>query len=460
MSISADPRRAGPHVSGETLRAGAPGYDEARAVWNARFDRRPEVIVRAAAPGDIVAALKYAREHDLAVSVKGGGHAYAGNSVLDGGLLIDLGPMNQVSVDADLRRATVGAGARWGAVDEATQAVGLATPGGTVSTVGVAGLTLGGGEGWLSRVHGLACDNLVGADVVTASGAMVRASDTENPDLFWGLRGGSGNLGIVTSFEFALHSLDHQILAGQVIHPFDRAPELLRSYRDYFEDAVDEAVCFPFVYRVPPLDVFPAECHGEIVLALVMAFMGPLADGERHLAPLRALAAPILDGVAPHTYVGLQQSFDAGMGNGNRWYSRAHFLDTLSDEAIDILVDRVDPLPGEFTTVYLGPGGGAVGRKRPDATAFPHRTSAHQLHIFPGWIDADRDEEIMAWTRRISDAVVPCSSGGVYVNLLGEDERSRVPAAYGSNYERLTRLKTKWDPDNRFRSNHNIPPRP
>ncbi|MDX1577316.1 MAG: FAD-binding oxidoreductase [Gemmatimonadota bacterium] len=446
-------------MTGRPLCPGDAGYDEASAVWNARFESRPEEIVRAEAAEDVSRALRRAVERDLDVTVKGGGHDYAGNSACRGGLLIDLSPLDAVVVDAERRRVTVGAGARWGDVDAATQAHGLATPGGTVSTVGVAGFTLGGGQGWLARKHGLACDNLLAAEMVTASGETVRASETENPDLFWALRGGGGNFGVVTSFELALHELEHDVLAGQVVYPFDRAGELLRFYRDVFEDAPDEMACFPFIYRVPPLDVFPASVHGDIVLAFVVAWMGPAAEGESRLAPFRERGDPILDGVFPQSYLDLQRSFDEQMAPGSRWYTRAHELSRLTDDAIDAILEAVPPLPGDFTSVYLGPMDGAVGRVGPEETAYPHRDSAHGIHIFPGWIDPDRDDEIMDWARRVSNHVAPHADEGVYVNLLGEDEGPRVRAAYGPNYERLGRIKAAWDPDNLFRANHNVPPR-
>lgn len=441
------------------LRPGDAGYDDARTVWNGRFDSRPDLIRRATAPSDVADALRSARAEGIPITVKSGGHDYAGHSACAGGLLIDLSQMDSISVDAAARRARAGAGVRWGAFDEATQAHGLATPGGTVSTVGVAGFTLGGGEGWLSRRFGLACDNLVGAEVVTADGQVIRADENENADLFWALRGGGGNFGIVTSFEYRLHPLDHDVLSGQLVYRAERAAELLRFYRDRFHDAPDEAVCFPFFYRVPPVEPFPEDWHGEVVLAFVPAFMGPVERGEAWLAPFRGLAEPALDWLAPQPYLALQRSFDAGMGiAGNRWYTRAHYLDELTDAAIDALVGAIDPLPGDFTTVYLGPGGGAVGRKAADATAYPHRAAAFGLHVFPGWTDPASDDEIMTWARAVSDAIAPHASGGVYVNLLGEDEPDRVRDAYGPNHERLVALKRRWDPDNLFRRNHNISP--
>lgn len=445
-------------MQGPVLGPGDEGYDEARALWNGRFDRRPAVIAQCADASDVAAAVNFAMDHGITLSVKGGGHAYAGNTVGDGDLLIDLSPMNSVSVDAGRRRAFVQAGCSWGMVDAATHEHGLATTGGTVSTVGVAGFTLGGGSGWLSRKHGLAVDNLVGAEVVTAAGEIVRADGTENPDLFWALRGGSGNFGVVTSFEYTLHDMESEILAGQILYPADRASELLQFYRDYFRDAPDEVMCYPFFLRVPPVDAFPEAFHGAMALDFVVAYMGPVQDGESHLAPFRENGNAILDAVFPQSYLTLQQAFDAGMGRGNRWYSRSVQMGDLTDEAIDTLVGRLEPFPGELTVVYLGPGGGAIGRKASHAVAYPHRSSAHELHIFPGWLDAGDDAANMAWADAFLEAMLPFGNGAVYVNLLGDGEEARVPAAYGANYERLRVVKREWDPRNLFHRNHNIPP--
>jgi FAD/FMN-containing dehydrogenase len=445
-------------IAGKTLLPGVNGYDAAREVWNARFNRNPACIVLCREPGDVAKALRFARAEGLPLSVKCGGHDYAGNTVGEGSLLLDLSPMREVRVDPANRLVTVQAGATWADVDRATQAHGLATPGGTVSSVGVAGFTLGGGEGWLIRKHGLAVDNLRGADVVTAEGDRVRASANENPDLFWAIRGGGGNFGVVTSFEYALHEVGPELLAGQVLYPAARAGELLRFYRDFFSDAPDEVMCYPFLLRVPPLDVFPREFHGTLALDFVVAYVGEVSEGLAHLQPFRDRGDPILDVVAPQPYVDLQQAFDAGMGKGNRWYSRSQRMNELSDEAIDTLVKHLAPFPGEFTSVYLSPPGGARERVAPHATAYPNRSSAHDLHIFPGWIDASQDEEIMAWADAFHEAMAPHGNGSVYVNLLGDGEAGRVPAAYAGNYRRLKELKTKWDPGNLFRGNHNIPP--
>lgn len=444
---------------GPVLAPGDPGFDEARTVWNARFIRTPALIARCADAEDVSAAIRFARAHALGISVKGGGHDYAGNTVGEGTLLLDLSTMKSVEVDPDARLARIGAGCTWADVDAATTPHGLAASGGTVSTVGVAGFTLGGGAGWLARKAGLAVDNLRSARVVTADGEIRTASETENPDLFWAIRGGGGNFGVVTTFETALHPIPEQILAGQVIYPGDRAAELLRFYRDALRDAPDELGCFPFILRIPPLDIFPAEWHGKLAFDFVLAWFGDPEEGAAHIAPFQALGETILDYVVPQSYTQLQTSFDGGMGKGNRWYSRAEQFDALTDDAIDALVAGLEPFPGEFTTVYLAPHGGAAARVAPEAMAYPHRTSAHELHIFPGWVDPAMDRDVVAWTDALYEKVRPHGNGAVYVNLLGDGQEARIPgAAYRDNYRRLVEIKGRWDPDNVFRRNHNIQP--
>ena len=445
-------------IDGEVLRPDDAGFEAARSVWNARFDHRPDLVVRCACARDVVAAVNLARDEGLALAVKGGGHGYAGHAVADGGLLVDLGRMRAVSVDPRTRTAAAQAGARWADVDAATQAHGLATPGGTVSSVGIAGFTLGGGQGWLSRKHGLAADNLLAAEVVTAAGEVVRASAGENPDLYWALRGGGGNFGIATRLEYALHEVGPEVLAGQVIYPLDRAGELLRWYRDHMAGAPDEVGVFPFLLRIPPLPDFPAEIRGRVVLDFVVAYAGPAGEGQRHLAPFRQHGGAVVDTVGVVPYTALQRAFDDGMAGGNRWYSRFLQLESVSDGFIDTLLGHLDPFPGAFTAVYLGAQGGAVGRVAPDATAYPHRHLADALHIFPGWPDPAGDEAAIGWAKALYERLEPFAEGGVYVNMLAEDEVGRVPRAYGTNFARLAALKKKWDPDNLFRMNHNIPP--
>ncbi|MDX1646442.1 MAG: FAD-binding oxidoreductase [Longimicrobiales bacterium] len=457
----ADPERLSQlaeDLHGALIRPGEDGYDQARSLWNGRFRRRPAVVVRCASDDDVARAVRFARTEGMEVSVKGGGHSYAGNTIIDDSLLIDLSLLGSIEVDAKARRATVGGGARWGGVDAATQKHGLATTGGTVSTVGVAGFTLGGGSGWLVRKHGLALDNLRGVRVVTADGRVVRADEDENPDLFWALRGGSGNFGVVTCFEYALYPVGPELLAGQVFYPVGGAPELLRLYRDYFLDAPEEVMCYPFFIRVPPIEPFPEAFHGQVALDFVVSYAGPLDEAEEHLAPFRNAGEPFLDLIAPQPYLTLQQSFDAGMGPGNRWYSRSQHLDELSDEAIDTLVDSLDPFPGELTAVYLGPHDGAIHRVAPGATAYAHRSSAHELHVFPGWTDSSRDAGIISWANAVHNAMRPHGNDRVYVNLLGDMEKERVPRAFAENYDRLRTIKAEWDPDNVFHGNHNIEP--
>lgn len=444
-------------ITGTVLLPGDDGYDEARSVWNGRFDRRPALVARCRSSHDVAAAVRFARERGLAISVKGGGHDYAGNTVGEGGLLIDLGLMRDVVVDVAGRRAQVGGGATWREVDEATQPHGLATTAGTVSSVGVAGFTLGGGAGWLTRRHGLAVDNLLSAEVVTASGEVVRASADENPDLLWALRGGGGNFGVVTRFEYALHEVGPDVFAGQVMYPAERAGEMLRVFRERMQDAPDDLMAFFFFLRIPPLEFFPEAYHGALAVDFVLTWLGPLEDGEEAFAPFRSLGDPIFDMAGPQPYLALQQSFDAGMSaKGNRWYSRFHYLDDLTDEVVDTIVGGLEPFPGEFTTVYLAHEGGAAARVAPGDTAFPHRGDGYSIHVFPGWASEADDAEVMSWARELGDALSLHARGGVYVNMLAEDEGGRIRAAYGPNWARITELKARWDPDNVFRANHNV----
>ncbi len=445
-------------VSGQVLYRGDSGYDEARRVWNARFDRRPDVIVRAADTEDVVAAVNTARDAGLTLSVKGGGHSYAGVTVAEGGLLVDLGGMCDVEVDPEKRVARVGGGATWADVDRETTRVGLATPGGTVSSVGVAGFTLGGGAGWLTRRFGMAVDNLLGAEVVTATGEVVRTSETEYPDLFWALRGGGGNFGVVTRFEYRLHDIPETMLAGQVLYPVERAPEILRFYRDMFREAPDALACYPFFIRIPPLPVFPDEIHGDVVLDMVVCWSGDPEEGEEWVRPFREQGGAVMDTVAPTPYTDLQTAFDAGMGYGNRWYTRWLLLDEVGDDFIDALVAGLNPFPGALTAVYLGAMGGAAGRVPSDATAYPHRDAVDALHIFPGWMDESGDDEVMTWARDLYGSLEPFAADGVYVNMLAEDEEGRLGEAHAENHERLVRIKNRWDPRNLFRMNHNIRP--
>ncbi len=446
-------------IKGNVLLPKNEGYEEVRKLWNGRFDPRPAVIVQCTDADDITVSVNIARKNNLPLSVKGGGHSYAGNSICDDGLAIDLSPMNSIQIDPDKKIARVDGGATIGEFDREAQQYGLATTGGTCSTTGVGGYTLGGGTGYLSRKYGTASDNLIAADVVTAAGKQIRANKDGNSDLFWALRGGSGNFGVVFSFEYKLHEVGPEVLAGQIVYPFEDAPEVLRHYRDFMNSAPDEIQCYAFILRVPPIPAFPEKFHNKLAIDLVVCYTGDAADGEEALHELRNFGDPILDGVFVQPYTELQQAFDAGLAEkGRRWYSKTHYLNELSDEAINTMLKQAEQLPGPFSVAYVEAEGGAIGRVDPAETAFPHRDASYAMHIFPGWIDPENDDKCIEQARKFHSAMAPFATGGAYVNLLGGDEQEGIKAAFGENYEKLTRIKKKWDPENLFSKNHNINP--
>lgn len=443
-------------VQGRVLEATDEGYDDARSIANGRFDRRPDIIVRCRDADDVETTVVFAREEGLPLSVRGGGHSYAGKTVGDGGLLVDLSSMKTIRVDVGSATAILEPGVTCGELDRATQEHGLATPVPTVSSVGVAGAALGGGSGYLSREFGLTLDNLVAVDVVTADGRRLRASADEHPDLFWAMRGAGPNFGIVTSLELRLHEVGPEVLAGQIIYPFDHAVDLLRFYRDFMGDAPDGFACYPFMIRIPPVEPFPERLHGHPALDFVVYHVDP--EAADFVQPLRQLGETILDVVEPLAYTTVQQTFDAALPSGQRYYSRAHYLDELSDGSIDTMAAHAPEMKGPLTAAYLEPLGGAIGKVAPSATAFGGRSAGYSFHILAGWMEAADDVAVMASARRFHDAMAPHATGGVYVNLLADDEDERVPAAYGDNYPRLVELKTEWDPHNLFRMNYNIEP--
>lgn len=432
------------------------GYDEARAVWNGMIDRRPAMIARCANASDVMAAVNFAREHALPLTVKAGGHSVSGKAICDDGLVIDLSAMNAVRVNPEAQTAQVGAGATWGDFDQEAQAFALATTGGVDSRTGVAGLTLGGGLGYLARKFGLTVDNLLAADVVTADGELRHASADKNPDLFWALRGGGGNVGVVTSFEFQLHEVGPELLVAQIFHPYENAREVLHRYRDYMAQAPDEVGCYALIVHVPPVAPFPEERHGKPAVALVGCYAGSIEEGEEALAPLSSLGDPILNAVQPMPYTALQSSFDAGFPKGGRYYWKSQYLGEFADDAIEGVVEYGSALPGAMTAVGLEAMGGAVNRVDPTATAFPHRDAAFNFSIFAGWTEPEDDADIIAWTRQFHDAITPYSTGGTYVNYLDRDDNRR--AAYGPNYERLLQVKQAWDPDDVFQMNPGAAP--
>jgi FAD/FMN-containing dehydrogenase len=447
------------HFRGALIRPGDAAYDAQRRIWNGAIDRRPAVIARCTGAADVRAAVGFARERELVVAVRGGGHNVAGTAVCDGGIVIDLSPMKGTWVDPRARVARAQPGLLWGEFDHETQAFGLATPGGIVSHTGIAGLTLGGGLGWLMRRHGLTADNLLAAEVVTADGALVRASPEEHADLFWGLRGGGGNFGIVTSFEYRLHAVGPTVLAGVILYPAARAREVLSSYRDTIASAPDELMTIVVLRMAPAAPFLPSELHGQPVVIIAVCWSGPVEEGERAVAPLRRLGEPLADLVRPTSYVSHQALLDPSVPHGLGYYWKSEYLPPLSDALIDRLVAHAwrVPTPESYAAVFHM--GGAVGREDPDGSAFEDRTAAHAMTIDGVWSNPAASGACIAWARGFWDAVRPHSTGRVYMNFLGEEGEDRVRAAYGpAKYERLRALKRKYDPTNVFRMNQNIVP--
>jgi len=445
-------------LRGTVLTPKSDGYDAARTVWNAMIDRKPGLIAECLGAADVASAMRFARQHDLLVSVCGGGHNIAGTAVSDGGLMISLSRMKSIRVDPAARRAWVEPGNTLGDVDRETQAYGLATSTGINSTTGIAGLTLGGGFGWLSRRYGLTIDNLISADVVTADGTLVRTSAKENSDLFWGIRGGGGNFGIVTAFEFALHPVGPEVMAGLIVHPISAAADALRFYRDFCAKAPDELTVIVNIRKAPPLPFLPTEVHGTEVLVLAVLYTGTMADGEKALAPLRAFGKPIADVVGPHPFTGFQAAFDPLLTPGARNYWKSHDLLSIEDGLLDTLLEFVPTLPDPQCEILIAQMGGATKRVPADATAYRHRDADFILNVHGRWENAASDEKCIAWCRSLFEAARPYATGGVYVNFMTGEEAPRVEAAYGSSYQRLVDLKRKYDPKNALRLNQNIPP--
>jgi FAD/FMN-containing dehydrogenase len=424
------------------------GYDEGRRIWNGMFDRRPALIARCAGAADVMRAVRFGRDHRLPIAVRGGGHSFPGHSVCDGGLVIDLSAMRGVRVDPVGRVARAEAGAKWLDFDTETQAFGLATTGGTVSDTGIAGLTLGGGLGWLSSKHGLTIDNLLSADVVLADGRFLTASATENADLFWGLRGGSGNFGIVTSFEYRLHAVGPTILGGMVAYPLSQTKPVLRFYREFNRAAPDELTTYA-AFTTPP--------GGETVVALICCWSGPVDKGEEVVRPLKTIAAPAMVQLGPMPYEAQQRMLDEALPAGDLYYTKGDFLRDLDDAAIDVFAAYAARKPSPLSGVLVQTVRGAAARVAPDATAFPHRSLPYAPVIVSQWRDpADTDQNV-AWARDLGTALRKFASGA-YVNDLSHDDGDRVRVAYGASYERLAALKKQYDPDNLFRLNPNVKP--
>ena len=436
-------------LRGPLLRPEQDGFDRARVVWNGMIDRRPALIARCAGVSDVIAAVRFARTHRLLVSVKGGGHNITGNAVCEGGLMIDLSPMKGMWVDPVKRIARAQAGLTWGEFNRETQAFGLATTGGVVSTTGIAGLTLGGGLGWLMGSHGLSCDNLLSADLITADGEFLTASAEQNSDLFWGLRGGGGNFGVVTAFEYRLHPVT-SVLAGMVIHPMEKAREVLRFYREFCRSCPYEALAAAALMTSP---------EGMPVAVIVASYIGDIDEGEKVMLPLRKFGSPLADTIAPTSYVALNSLFDAAFPYGGmQRYWKSSFLKELGDDMIEVVLARSAKFLSPMSNVLFYHLHGAAARVDPDATAFGLRDDQWDYDVISQWTDPAETADHVQWTRDFWTAVEPFSTGEVYVNHLDAEEAVRIRGAYSRNYDRLVALKNRYDPTNLFRLNQNIRP--
>lgn len=445
-------------LRGTLLLPGEAQYDDARKIWNAMIDKRPAMIVRCAGAADVRTSVNFARDHGLRLAVRGGGHNIAGSALVNDGLVIDLSAMRSVQVAPHKMRAWVEGGSLLRDVDHETQAYGLATPLGINSTTGVAGLTLGGGFGWLTRRHGLAVDNLVAADIVTASGERLHIDSDNHADLFWAIRGGGGNFGVVTTFEFALHAVGPMVTGGLIVFPFAQAGSVLRKYRDYVEALDDNVSVWAVLRKAPPLPFLPPAVHGTEIVALAFFSPQPAEQVQGAIADVRAFGEPIGEHVGAVPYAAWQQVFDPLLVPPARNYWKSHNFNTLSDAALEVVVAYAGKLPSAQSEIFLGLIGGAANTRAPDEMAYPHRAALYAMNVHTRWADPQDDAACLAWAREFFKAAAPHAAGSVYINFLNEDEVDRIAEAYGPNYRRLREIKAKYDPDNLFRSNQNILP--
>jgi FAD/FMN-containing dehydrogenase len=444
-------------LRGELIRSGESGYDEARKVWNAMIDKRPALIVRAADVADVIAAVNFARDHKLSLAIRGGGHNVGGFGTCDDGVVVDLSRMRSVRVDPESRTARAEGGATWGDMDHATHAFGLATPGGVIGTTGIAGLTLGGGIGHLTRQFGLSCDNLISVDVVTADGKLVTASETRNPDLFWAVRGGGGNFGVVTSFEYRLHPVS-MVYGGPILYPVEKSREALRLFRTFLADAPPELNAFFAYLLVPPVPAFPVELHDKPVCGIVVCYTGPIEKGDALVRPLRQFGPPLVDFLGPIPHPALNGMFDFTAPKGMQSYWKADFIGELNDDIIEQHVKHGPQVPVGSSTMHIYPIDGAAAKVAKNATAFGYRDSKFVHVIAAMYPEAADTPRCMEWVKGYFNALHPLSSGGAYVNFMMEEGEERIHASYAGNYEKLTSVKKKYDPQNLFRINQNIKP--
>ncbi|MFX0203936.1 MAG: FAD-binding oxidoreductase [Candidatus Hodarchaeota archaeon] len=447
-------------IQGDVLLPSDADYDKARKIWNGMIDKCPAFIVRCTGPADVIDAVKFAREYNLLVSVRGGGHNVSGNALCDDGMVIDLSRMKGIRVDLKSRTARAQAGVTLGELDRETQVFGLSVPSGIVTTTGIAGLTLGGGFGYISRKYGLSIDNLISVDMVTAEGEFLTASKTENENLFWGLRGGGGNFGIVTSFEYKLQEIGPIVLGGMLLHPMETAREFLRFYRDFIADAPDELTVVPVLRLAPAAPFLPKELHGKPVVGVIALYAGPIEEGELLLAPLRQYGKPLIDGIGPKPFRVLQSMLDTSAKPGLHYYVKSEFLPVLSNDLIDTIVEHASQITSPLSVIAGFHLGGAVSRIDENATAYSHRNATYSLILNTAWIDPNESEKHIKWTRAFWEALQPFSIGGAYVNFQSFDEgEDRVTSTYGTaKLKQLSALKQKYDPSNFFRLNRNIKP--
>jgi FAD/FMN-containing dehydrogenase len=438
-------------LRGPLLTSSSPTYNETRKVWNGMFDRKPGLIIQCSGPADVIAAVKFARSHNILVSVRGGGHSLPGHSVCNGGLMIDLSMMKGIRVDPKTRTAHAQGGCKWGDLDRETQALGLAVTGGQVSDTGIAGLTLGGGIGWLGRKLGLTCDNLLSADIITADGQFLTASAQDNADLFWAVRGGGGNFGVVTSFQYRLHPIGPIVLGGLVAYPLPEGKKVLRAFCDFMETAPEELGTTAALMTTP---------DGHQAVGIAVCYAGDISKGESVVAPLRKLGTVAMDMVQPMPYTAVQSMIDAATPPGRRVYMKSELLEKVDQRALDAMIDNFAQTPCPFNMAVLIPMGGAASRVGRTDTAFYHRSASYNMSVFSMWESHEDDEPNIAWTRRFDDAVKPYASGGFYVNEMVDEGDTRIKnGAYApETYKRLAQLKKKYDPTNFFRLNQNIKP--
>jgi len=445
-------------LRGPLLLADSPGFDEARSIWNAMIDRYPAMILRCAGVADIRQGIAFARDNGLPLAIRGGGHNIGGSALCDDGVVLDLSSMKSVRIDPAARRAYVEPGATLHDFDHEAQAFGLATPLGINSTTGVAGLTLGGGFGWLSRRYGMTIDNLVGADIVTADGELRRASATSNEDLFWAIRGGGGNFGVITQFEYALHEVGPLVYGGLVVLPFAEAKEALIKYRAAVPAMPEELAVWAVARLAPPLPFLPPDVHGKPVLVFASCYNGPVDDGPAALESVRRFGTPLGEHLGPMPYEMWQQAFDPLLTPGARNYWKSHNLGGIDDGLIDALIKAIDTLPSPHCEIFFGLIGAQTQRVAADATAYPARDTLYAMNVHGRWDDARDDDRCVAWSREFFDAAKPFALGSVYVNFMTQEEGGRIEQAYGSNYQRLVEIKNRYDPGNLFRNNQNIRP--